>query len=33
MKIIAVSYLTKNLITHHYGIDPGKVEESDAWQV
>jgi glycosyltransferase involved in cell wall biosynthesis len=26
MKIIAVSYLTKNLITHHYGIDPGKVE-------
>jgi glycogen synthase len=26
MKIIAVSYLTKNLITHHYGIDPAKVE-------
>jgi glycogen synthase len=26
MKIIAVSYLTKNLVTHHYGIDPGKVE-------
>jgi glycosyltransferase involved in cell wall biosynthesis len=26
MKIIAVSYLTKNLITHHYGIDPSKVE-------
>jgi glycosyltransferase involved in cell wall biosynthesis len=26
MKVIAVSYLTKNLITHHYGIDPGKVE-------
>src|SRR5256714_1470559 len=26
IKIIAVSYLTKNLITHHYGIDPGKVE-------
>jgi glycosyltransferase involved in cell wall biosynthesis len=26
MKIIAVSYLTKNLITHHYGIDPNKVE-------
>ncbi len=26
MKIIAVSYLTKNLIAHHYGIDPGKVE-------
>lgn len=26
IKIIAVSYLTKNLITHHYGIDAGKVE-------
>ena len=26
MKIIAVSHLTKNLVTHHYGIDPGKVE-------
>jgi glycosyltransferase involved in cell wall biosynthesis len=26
IKIIAVSYLTKNLITHHYGIDPAKVE-------
>src|SRR5450432_3892948 len=26
IKIIAVSYLTKNLITHHYGIDPSKVE-------
>jgi glycogen(starch) synthase len=26
MKVVAVSYLTKNLITHHYGIDPGKVE-------
>ena len=26
MKIIAVSYLTKNLVTHHYGIDPAKVE-------
>ena len=26
MRIIAVSYLTKNLITHHYGIDPAKVE-------
>jgi glycosyltransferase involved in cell wall biosynthesis len=26
MKIIAVSYLTKNLITHHYGVDPSKVE-------
>jgi glycogen synthase len=26
MKIIAVSYLTKNLITHHYGVDPAKVE-------
>src|SRR4051812_29140349 len=26
MKVIAVSSLTKNLITHHYGIDPGKVE-------
>ena len=26
MKVIAVSYLTKNLVTHHYGIDPGKVE-------
>ncbi len=25
MKIIAVSYLTKNLITHHYGIPPEKV--------
>src|SRR5439155_2066719 len=24
--IIAVSHLTKNLITHHYGIDPNKVE-------
>jgi len=26
IKIIAVSTLTKNLITHHYGIDAGKVE-------
>jgi glycogen(starch) synthase len=26
MKVIAVSSLTKNLITHHYGIDPAKVE-------
>jgi glycogen synthase len=26
MKIIAVSYLTKNLITHHYGVQPEKVE-------
>ena len=26
MKVIAVSHLTKNLITHHYGIDPSKVE-------
>ncbi|HSZ55425.1 MAG TPA: glycosyltransferase [Tepidisphaeraceae bacterium] len=26
LKIIAVSYLTKNQITHQYGIDPGKVE-------
>jgi glycosyltransferase involved in cell wall biosynthesis len=26
LKIIAVSYLTKNQITHQYGIDPAKVE-------
>ena len=26
MKVIAVSYLTRNLITHHYGVDPAKVE-------
>lgn len=26
MKIIAVSYLTKTLVVHHYGIDPSKVE-------
>ncbi len=26
MRIIAVSYLTKNLITHHYGIEGNKVE-------
>ncbi|HEY7115968.1 MAG TPA: glycosyltransferase family 4 protein, partial [Tepidisphaeraceae bacterium] len=26
MKIIAVSILTKNIVTHHYGIDPAKVE-------
>jgi glycogen(starch) synthase len=26
LKIIAVSYLTKNQITHQYGIDPSKVE-------
>ena len=24
IKVIAVSYLTKNLITHHYGINPGQ---------
>jgi len=26
MKIIAVSLLTKNIISHHYGVDPAKVE-------
>jgi glycosyltransferase involved in cell wall biosynthesis len=26
MKVIAVSYLTKNQVTHHYGVDPTKVE-------
>jgi glycosyltransferase involved in cell wall biosynthesis len=26
IKVIAVSYWTKNLVTHHYGIDPAKVE-------
>jgi glycosyltransferase involved in cell wall biosynthesis len=26
IKVIAVSHLTKNLITHHYGVDPTKVE-------
>lgn len=26
LKVIAVSYLTKNLITHHYGIDESKVD-------
>ncbi|MGH7215403.1 MAG: glycosyltransferase, partial [Tepidisphaeraceae bacterium] len=26
IKVIAVSYLTKNLITHHYGVDASKVE-------
>ena len=26
MKVIAVSYLTKNQITHQYGVDPSKVE-------
>lgn len=26
MRVIAVSYLTKNLITHHYGVDSAKVE-------
>jgi len=26
MKVVAVSYLTRNLITHHYGVDPSKVE-------
>jgi len=26
IRIIAVSHLTKNLITHHYGVDPAKVE-------
>jgi glycosyltransferase involved in cell wall biosynthesis len=26
IKVIAVSYLTKNQCTHHYGVDPAKVE-------
>jgi glycosyltransferase involved in cell wall biosynthesis len=26
IKVIAVSYLTKNIITQHYGVDPAKVE-------
>jgi glycogen synthase len=26
IKVIAVSFLTKNIITQHYGIDPGKIE-------
>ncbi len=26
IKVIAVSHLTRNLITHHYGVDPSKVE-------
>lgn len=26
IRVIAVSYLTKNIITHHYGVDPSKVE-------
>jgi len=26
MKVIAVSWLTKTLITHHYGVDPNKVD-------
>src|SRR5262249_58507235 len=26
IKVIAVSHLTRNLCTQHYGIDPGKVE-------
>ncbi len=26
IKVIAVSHLTKDLITHHYGVDPAKVE-------
>jgi glycosyltransferase involved in cell wall biosynthesis len=26
IKVIAVSHLTRNMVTHHYGIDPGKVE-------
>ena len=26
MKVIAVSYLTKNQVTHQYGVDPSKVE-------
>jgi glycosyltransferase involved in cell wall biosynthesis len=26
IKVIAVSYLTKNIVTHHYGVDPAKVE-------
>jgi glycogen synthase len=26
IKVIAVSHLTRNMVTHHYGIDPAKVE-------
>src|SRR5690606_19679137 len=26
IKVIAVSYLTKNIISHHYGVDPNKIE-------
>jgi glycogen(starch) synthase len=26
LRVIAVSYLTKNQVTHHYGVDEGKVE-------
>jgi len=26
LKVIAVSHLTRNICTHHYGVDPGKVE-------
>jgi glycogen synthase len=26
IKVVAVSHLTKNLITHHYGVDPSKIE-------
>jgi glycogen synthase len=26
IRVIAVSYLTKNIVTHNYGVDPGKVE-------
>src|SRR4029078_6716672 len=26
IKVIAVSHLTRNMITHHYGVDPAKVE-------
>jgi glycosyltransferase involved in cell wall biosynthesis len=26
MKVIAVSYLTRAMVTHHYGVDSGKVE-------
>jgi glycosyltransferase involved in cell wall biosynthesis len=26
MKVVAVSYLTKNQVTHNYGVDPSKVE-------
>ncbi len=26
IKVIAVSHFTKNIITHHYGVDPNKIE-------